>query len=221
MKHQEIIELLPWYANATLGEDERRTVETHVAGCKECAQELTSLAAMRKAVVALADETPAPSPHLLNRALAEIEDYERGRAQKSARTRRWREQIAEFWTGLWPSSPVFARAAMAAQLALVLVLGTVTVYQYKHPQIEYRTSTGISGPGTGVRISVIFNENASEREIRQAIEEVRGTIVEGPTAQGFYTVQLPIRPEQTAEMEKDLQTLLQHQRVVRFAVEKK
>jgi hypothetical protein len=220
MKHQEIIELLPWYANATLSEDERRTVETHVAGCKECAQELTSLAAMRKAVVALADEAPAPSPHLLNRALAEIEDYERGRAQKSARMGRWRRQISEFWAGLWPSAPVFARAALAAQLALVLVLGTVAVYQHKHPQIVYKVSTGPSGEGTGARISVVFNENASEREIRQALEEIHGTIVEGPTAEGSYTVQLPIRPEQTAELEKNLETLRQHQRVVRFAVEK-
>jgi hypothetical protein len=218
MKHQEIVELLPWYANASLSEDERRMVETHVAGCKECAQELTSLAAVRKAVVALADETPVPSPHLLNRALAEIEDYERGRAQKPIR--RWREQIAEFWTGLWPSAPVFARVAMAAQLALVLALGTVAVYQYEHPQIEYRTSAGPSGPGTGAKISVTFDENASEREIRQVIEEIHGTIVEGPTAQGSYTVQLPIPPEQTAEMEKDLQALRQHPRVVRFAVEK-
>ena len=68
MNHQEIIELLPWYANSTLSENERRRVETHLAGCQDCAQELASLSAVRNAVIELGDQVPAPSPRQFNRA---------------------------------------------------------------------------------------------------------------------------------------------------------
>ena len=45
--------------------------------------------------------------------------------------------------------------------------------------------------------------------------------VDGPTAQGLYTVQLPLRPEQTLEIEQALRTLQQNRGVVRWALEKK
>jgi len=70
MKHQEIIESLPWYVNGTLSQTERAAVTQHLAGgCRECAQEIASLNAMRKLVVAVGDDAPEPSPYLLNRAL--------------------------------------------------------------------------------------------------------------------------------------------------------
>src|SRR5882672_9577289 len=126
--------------------------------------------------------------------------------------------LRESW---WPKTPVFARMALAAQMALLLALGTVAVYQHSHPEIEYRTEVGPAGGQQGkAMISVVFNEKASERDIRQALEEIQGTIIEGPTAQGSYTVQLPIHPEQTAEIDKALQTLRQKQQIVSSALEK-
>ena len=41
MKHQEIIESLPWYVNGTLDQAERAAVTQHLAaGCDECAREV-------------------------------------------------------------------------------------------------------------------------------------------------------------------------------------
>ena len=46
MKHQEIIESLPWYVNGTLSQPERAEIAQHLAsGCRECAQEVASLTA--------------------------------------------------------------------------------------------------------------------------------------------------------------------------------
>jgi len=125
--------------------------------------------------------------------------------------------LRESW---WPKTPVFARMALAAQLALLLVLGAVAVYQHNHPEIVYKTASDPSNAQGKAMISVVFNEKASERDIRQALEEIQGTIIEGPTAQGSYTVQLPIHPEQTAEIDKALQTLRQKQQIVSSALEK-
>lgn len=220
MKHQEIIELLPWYVNATLGQRERQEVQDHLAtGCSDCASEIKSLTAMRQAEVALANEAPEPSPFLLNRALAQIEDYERGRSQRSTpkegAVRRRMTALRESW---WPKTPVFARMALAAQLALVVVLGTIAVYQYYHPQVVYRTASGTGGvSASGAKISIMFNERASEQEIRQVLGEIKGQIVAGPSAQSLYTVQTDIAPDKPEELERLLKQLNQNQRVIRFA----
>lgn len=232
MNHQEIIELLPWYVNATLSSEEKAIVSSHLEGCAECAGEVRSLTAMRKAVIAVGDQAPDPSPFLLNRALAEIENYERQRAQAEGRPapkpENFRDRLRAFRENWWPATPVFARLAMATQLALLLAVGTIAVYQYEHPRVVresgYGTASGPSGPNTGVeakaRISVAFNEKASAQEIRQTLSEINGTIVDGPSAQGFYTVQLPFAPEQTAEVDRVVQKLQQNRRVVSFAATK-
>ena len=220
MKHQEIIESLPWYVNGTLDQAERAAVTQHLAsGCDECAREVRSLTALHKAVKATGDEAPEPSPFLLNRALAEIEDYERTRAQDQSRQSvkapsLW-DRLRESWS---PKTPVFARLALATQLALVLVLGTVAVYQYENPQVIYKTTSDSSG--TKAKLSVIFNENATEGGIRQTLEEIHGSIVEGPTAQGRYTIQLAISLEQTAELDKIMRTLQEKKDIVRSVEEK-
>jgi Putative zinc-finger len=232
MNHQEIIELLPWYVNATLNREEQAIVASHLEGCAECAGEVRTLTAMRKAVIAVGDQAPDPSPFLLNRALAEIENYERQRAQAEGRPApkpgNFRDRLRAFRENWWPATPVFARLAMAAQLALLLAVGTIALYQYQHPRVvresPYGTASGPSGPNTGgearAKISVAFNEKASAREIRQALSEINGTIVDGPSAQGFYTVQLPLAPEQTAEVDKVVQKLVENRRVVSFAATK-
>jgi hypothetical protein len=111
--------------------------------------------------------------------------------------------------------------ALVAEMALLLVVGSVAIYQHSHPEVVYTTASGPSTvkPGQAM-ITVVFNEKASERDIRQTLEEIHGTIIDGPTLQGSYTVQLPVRPEQTAELDKVLQTLQRKPQVISFAAEK-
>ena len=67
----------------------------------------------------------------------------------------------------------------------------------------------------------MFSPNATEGEISRTLGEIHGTIVDGPTAQGLYTVQLPLRPDQILEIDQALRILQQNQRVVRWVLEKK
>jgi hypothetical protein len=227
MKHQEIIELLPWYVNATLNQAERKLVEAHLDGCTECANEVRSLTAMRKAIVAVGDEAPEPSQFLLNRALAQIEDYERAREQaestQAEKSGKWYRHFSAVWEDWFGKTPVFARMALAVQMALLLAVGTVAVYQNNHPEVivrgSFATQTGPNGQTSShATIGIIFNESASEREIRQALEAVHGKIVGGPSAQRRYAVELTdLSKENTAEIEKVLQKLRQNKRVIRDA----
>src|SRR5262249_51361063 len=158
----------------------------------ECAKEVRSLTAMRKAVIAVGDAAPEPSPFMLNRALAEIEDYERGRAEveksQAEKSGKWLRHLSAAWEDWFGETTGFVRVALAAQMALVLAVGSVAIYQHNHPQTLYQVLTANSGEGA--LIAVRFNETASEREIRQALEGVNGTIVGGPSAQRMYTVAL-------------------------------
>jgi len=221
MNHQEIIELLPWYANQTLEDDERKLVEMHLADCRDCAKEVESLKAIRKTVVEVGDSGPALSPFALNRALAEIEDYERTRTTKAKAASVATQEKKGFWAKWWQPTPVFARTLIAAQIVLLLALGSVSVYQYGHPNVIYRTSSGgAMDDKASTRITVGFNDGATEQEIRQTILGIEGQIVEGPSALGLYTIQVAIPREHTAKINKVLQTLRQNTKVVRFAAEK-
>ena len=227
MKHQEIIELLPWYVNATLNQAERKLVETHLDECTECANEVRSLTAMRKAIVAVGDEAPEPSQFLLNRALAQIEDYERSREQaessQAEKSAKWYRHLSAVWEDWFGKTPVFARAALAVQMALILAVGIVAVYEHNHRYaVVQGPITVLTRPGQGnhATIVVMFNESASEREIRQALESVHGNVVNGPSAQRMYAVELTdVSKENTAEIEKALQKLRQNKRVIRLAQE--
>jgi hypothetical protein len=219
MNHREIIELLPWYANATLDENERRMVETHLADCRECAKEVESLTALRNVVLQAGNQVSAPSPLGLNRALAEIEDYEHARTRPGTFSRLG-EQISIFWSGWWRPTPLFARSLIATQVVLLLALGTVTLYQHQHPNVIYTTSSGSSSDKASTTIAVGFAVTASEQEIRETILAIKGKIVDGPTALGLYAIQVPIPRERSAEIEQVLQTLRQNSRVIRFAEQK-
>ena len=218
MNHREIIELLPWYANQTLDEDERRAVETHLSECAECANEVKNLSSMKKAVIESENQGPALSPFALNRALAQIEDYERAKAPAAASSR---EPGKSLWSRWWSPTPIFARTLIAAQVVLLLALGSLALYQRSHPAVVYTTTSGGAGENkASFRIAVQFSDSASEQDIRKTILGIHGKIVDGPSALGLYTVEVPIAGERRAEMDRVLETLRQNQHIIRFAAEK-
>lgn len=218
MNHREIIELLPWYANQTLDEDERKAVETHLSECAECANEVKNLNTMKKAIIESGNQGPVLSPFAPNRALAQVEDYERAKSPAAASSP---EPEKSFWSRWWSPTPIFARALIAAQVVLLLALGSLTLYQHSHPAVVYTTSSGGAGENkTSFRIAVQFSDSANEQDIRKTILGIRGKIVDGPSALGLYTVEVPITGERRAEMDRVLETLRQNQHIVRFAAEK-
>src|SRR6185503_20767170 len=73
----EMRELLPEYLNGTLAATRRAEVEAHLAGCAECADELTVLRLVREAYAA---EAPAVNVNAIVAALP------RGAARPATRT---------------------------------------------------------------------------------------------------------------------------------------
>jgi len=218
MKHSEINELLPWYANATLREEERQIVEGHLANCRECTRELETLSMMQQAIVDINNAVKPSARLTFERALDKVEEYETAkpgtdRANVRASLRDW---IGNFFSGWWTSTPLLPRAIIAVQ-ALLLIGLAGSIFYGQHKEKIYTTSSASSGDRSNTRIVVSFDANASEQQMRQAISAVHGKIINGPSALDLYTIQVPIPPERSAEIQQVLKTLQQNGRVIRFA----
>jgi len=219
MTHQNIFSLLPWYINGTLTDQERQAVQKHLTGCAICTRQLEELKAVQMGVVELNEEVPIPSPNLLGRALNDIEEYEQAKTRTHSKQKGWVNTVLEWFQETWPASwqpvPTFARVVITVQLILLVGLGGWVTTLWS----PYSTLTG---PSTSIqedraRLVIGFHPHVSEAEIRKTLQEIQGTIVKGPSALGLYTIEVPLSPDQTQEIENRLQALKQNQNIIRFA----
>jgi anti-sigma factor RsiW len=74
---QELRELLPWYANNTLPEEERAKVEAHLAQCERCQQELRELRQIKDMIALSVESVPEPSEELFAWTVERIRSEER------------------------------------------------------------------------------------------------------------------------------------------------
>jgi hypothetical protein len=213
--HRAVWELLPWYANGTLEGREREAVETHLLSCPSCQAELQRCRDIGTAVHA-ADETAwSPSPDHFSRLLARIDAAEARGDQDGGWWERLRVRSARPFLAL-RSTPHLVRWALAAQGAMILLLAGVLVWQEPFPPgPPYRTLSdgGDHVPRGQVRIQVVFAEDITEKEIRALLTGFGGTIVEGPSPGGVYTVALPLSESSPDLVDPILGAMRAHRKV--------
>jgi len=212
MTHNEVIELLPWYVNQSLAENERQDVAAHLSNCAPCGRELEVYESIQLAVVETAEAVPEPSKDLFRRAMGDIQHYEQQKAEQAETSSiSWLTgflaQVGETLFGWIGPAPVLARVVVATQFLLVVALaGGLSLSLWK--QGDYVTESGkTSGRGDGTTIAVRFNESITEAQLRQTVAEINGTIVAGPSALGLYMIEVPIPPNKTDDVDKILQSL--------------
>jgi len=220
MNHREVSELLPWYANGTIEEEERGAIADHLRDCAQCRRELQGLGEITQAARELAAEAPEPSDLLLGRTMERIEKYERVRAHPRFRLSELLERVNSSLAGWWAPIPVFARVAIVAQF--LLLAGLAALVQSRSGEAPgLGTAEGPledrPAPGSKARILVGFQEKLPEETLRQTILGFDGEIVAGPSTLGLYTIEVPIQPERTEEVNRLLRELRGRRDVVRFA----
>jgi hypothetical protein len=201
--HRRVWDLLPWYANGTLEDGERRAVETHLAACSLCREELTACRGLGELLRQVPEIAPAPHPAHLARILGQI-----GADERAA----WRSPL-ESLRNLLTATPRTVRWALAAQLALVLGLaGSLLLLrpasQVRNPTAaaaSYQTLSDSAPAAIGatsptVRLRVVFAPGTSEQEIRDLLLGIRGQISAGPSPLGVYTVEAPAGPDPLADV---------------------
>jgi hypothetical protein len=186
--------LLPWYINGTLRGEELAFVEQHVRACERCRREADWLRDVFAACAAI------------------------GPVQDSVRTRANRQTGVDVQQGFpariargWRTAQPLVRGLLAAQLAAIVVLGTLFMMD-THGDASYRT-LGTTNRSAQVRdaVAVMFDPTITESEMRRLVLGVGARIVDGPTSTNAFVLEVP-----AAQSDRAVQSLRSDKRV-RFA----
>jgi len=169
--HDEVEELLPWYANGELDARDRARVDAHLSSCTHCRQQLALDRRLIDEFRAMTPEVESGWERLRNRIDAPA-------AVRTFRPNR-RSPLAEAWAFF--SRPAVATLA-AAQLAFVVIAGAVLL---SLSQPAYHTLGSAAAPAAG-NVIVMFRADATELDIRNALRSAGASMVGGPTPANAY-----------------------------------
>ena len=215
--------ILPWYVNGTLTQEERQAVEDHLAGCVLCSEELVTLLKVQAGLRWELADAPDPSSPLWGKVKGRMVAPPAATDQSISATGRPERRLAWAWLADLLRPPLRPGWALAAIVLIAVQTAVIVSLMARRPSggiPEYRTLTGPTTPGQPsgprVRVRVAFVEQAPEQAIRAALGQLNATIVNGPTAAGFYLIDVPL--DAAGKSAKGvLQVLRGNSEVIRFA----
>jgi hypothetical protein len=113
-------------------------------------------------------------------------------------------------------TPRLVRWALAAQGVMILLLVGVLMWPAPFsPGPVYRTlaDDGDQPRESQARLQVAFADDMTEQELRTLLTSIGGTIVKGPSALGFYTVEIPVSESSPDLVDPILEAVRAHQKV--------
>ncbi|ODT46790.1 MAG: hypothetical protein ABS70_00290 [Nitrospira sp. SCN 59-13] len=205
--------VLPWYLTGTLKESERQAVEEHLASCADCRAELAHLTRLRIPMkTAFAEETMPElrvQQHVMSRIQADT--LPTRSVELPTSTGSAAESVEQWFRRLFAPRwiPALASVLLIGQLALLLwTAGEQTLVPPSNI-----ASRGIQPAST--RILLVFQDSIPEARIRATILALKGRLVDGPTPDGRYTIEIP--STQSVALDQQLQALKQQSDVIRRA----
>jgi anti-sigma factor RsiW len=189
--------LLPWYLNGTLREDELREVDQHLSSCAACRAELDELAQLNVELHEVYAAQSAPSTRIQRAVRAQVQLEASAKRAKSVTGLQWLNGLDDWFRSMFVPrwAPALAVMLLVAQLGLLL-------WSMARPTLPDQVTTRGLGSPT-VRLRVVFQETASERQIRSLVQGLRGRIVDGPTPDGAYIMELPAGDQAAAQKKVD------------------
>ena len=175
--HKVADALLPWFVNGTLEGEELALVQQHLGECLRCQREVEWLRELHAACVA-GEATPGASA-AFRKLRRQLEKPRDGRDSIASLRRSWGR--ARLWS----------RWAIAAQLAVIAVLGTLLLSGSDGPAL-YRTlaARNAAAPVTG-NLVVVFDPATTEAEVQRILRGAGARIVDGPTQANAYVLEVP------------------------------
>ena len=181
--HPEV-ELLPWYVNGTLGEADRQRVARHLESCRDCSRELEDLVETRRTLTALYRQEAEPFARLEQSVMARVAADKSGDLGRSRQETSWTTGIERWFRSLFmaPWVPTLAALLLAIQMGLLV---WVTLPPPEREEIATRSLVMQQ-----TKIAVVFQPSATEEQIRSLLQHLHGRFVDGPTAEGVFTITL-------------------------------
>ncbi len=165
--HQEVLELIPWYANGTLAEQEMDRVSEHVANCAACARVVAQEVAMARRVRA----QPIGLEKLLEQEPQAFAKLQSSLPSSSKQTKRW-----------------YQSGAVAAAVVAVAVMSFFVGRASLEPTYELMTN---NVSYDGYVIQLIFHPQTSERDVRHLLADGGVDLLGSPSPKGVYRIGLP------------------------------
>ncbi len=187
MHHDQARELLPWFSNCTLDQDERKRVAEHLRSCGACRSEVDSLDRVRS-VVRGQPADDGPDVGNLDEVLARID---------AAGVVPQRKTPAVRWL-------LIAQAAAIVILAILLLVPDAPRVEGA-PQLFRTLSAGPKMVPSGAEhLRIVFADTTTERQLREILQSVEARIVDGPSPVGSYTLSIADT--------RDLMSVIEHLR---------
>ena len=183
LNRDELEKLLPWYVNGTLQGEEKNAVEAFVEHDEGAQSQVEFLRKIRKTVKQ--DASGSPGVFGLQRLNSLISDQSKSKQDQAP-------QSSVVSSSRWKIAAAVAGFVVMIQAGLLF--NTWDAPQYTPLSVDSDTQL----------LQVIFNENATERDIRSLLQSVGATISSGPGALGIYRLELDLQ-----QNEADIDTLLE------------
>ena len=183
--HEQSWLQLPWLANGRLGGAERATVEAHVAGCAECAQELARQRLLCEALTEPERVTYAPGPSfrkLMERIDGQPAMVRPARAAPEAHAAPPARAAAALASAWRPPG-----LAWAATFVMALGLAVLAPAAYQWSQKAYSTFSDPPAATPGV-LHVAFERSLPLGDLEELLRADGAHVVEGPDASGVFGV---------------------------------
>jgi len=166
--HHRTVELIPWYVNGSLPDDERHAVERHVAECLPCRAALRDEERLG-GIVRAHGEMPLGTEHGISDLLQRIDAGRPGRGWRPA------ARVA------WGAGLVAAVAVTVAVLPVLRESGDAADSDSFSTLTEPRATDGL-------RLDIFFEDALSDRDRDEIVRAAGATLVGGPTELGRYTI---------------------------------
>ena len=201
--------LLPWYVNGTLETQERQRVAAHLESCLECRRELDELMQIQRQLTEVYTRQPEPSPRLAQAVMAKVAQEASARRTATKENGHWLNAVDQWIRSLLLSqwAPTLAALVLVTQFGLLLWV--------LRPAIESNqvTTRSLSSPTASFKVT--FQQQATEEQIRSLLTTVRGRIVDGPSSELAYVVQVIAGDPNVSS--KTLETLRARPDIIRSA----
>lgn len=207
MNNEELDKLLPWYANNTLGEDEKRAVEAYLKESESARQELALIKNMAEQIK---QEPQSEVSELAWRRLKKQIQAEQVKPSPSA-------DKAKAAMPSWAAS-----LGVAAMLVIALQL-TFVFQPTQENAIDAELLSSMPETITEPHwlLQLAFEPTATWSDITATLEHVNGVIIDGPSSIGLIRAAIPRENARFEESQALLGWLKTQPAVVHVALEDK
>ena len=184
-RHTETWDQLPWYANSSLSDVDRRRVESHLESCDECARELSFLSGLSDSICA--DEallvTPERSLTALTRRIDALEAARQDRLD-------WGDVARIVRAKLVRGGVLGLRPALATLAVLLIAASVWLASSLAGPDFRTLSTAGTEPVAENARIRLVFEGTATVDEIQELLVGIGVDLIAGPSPYGVYTARV-------------------------------